>query len=478
MKKNYVLCAFIAISLVSCAKSKETITQEKGITNTNLVLANTDEYQQNYNLNSIGTRKILVIPCQFKDEPVFDKNQLNIIERAFFEKDLSSNEQCYYSLTEFYSKTSLNRLQIEGEVTDVVQIPYTLEEAAQSLSYYPGLFAQTFMESSLVSDAFLQEYDTNQDGFIDSVCFIYSSPMDIQKNLWAWVTTFDTKPNENRPQMKRHMWCGYESFTNSSYDIDTHTIIHETGHLLGLRDYYPSDNENVALGGHSMMDYNISDHDPYSKMLLSWCDPLYYDLNKHSTIQIHLKPFQGTNEVLLLNVSWNHAVMDEYLLVEYYTPDGLNALDALNPYENRPLGFTKPGIKIYHVDSRVAKLSQKEEQLEFVSYVDEIPSQKNETDYYRIGASNNLSDSYTDASRKGRYKQISLVENKSINYLQSGWTADDDSLFYKGDCFDSDTSVYLLNGQFNNKNRIGLKITIDDLTTEYATLTITYKGGN
>ena len=479
MVRHHWIGLFVCLTLVSCHQEKSNqLQKEAGITNTNLILQNTDDYKQNYNLSSLGTQKILVIPCQFKDEPSFTSEMLEKIERAFFEENLSSNENCYYSLKEYYAKTSLNQLEITGEVTEVVQIPYTVEEIEQTLNYLPGIPAQFFMNEA--SDTLLQEYDANQDGFVDSVCFIYSTPMSDTSNFWAWVSTFDTQPNVNRPELKRHMWCGYDSFEKETYVIDTHTIIHETGHLLGLRDYYPSDNLNVALGGHSMMDYNISDHDPYSKMLLSWCDPIYYDFLKNPTITIQLKPFQGTNEVLLLNVSWNHSVMDEYLLVEYYTPDELNELDAKTKYENRPIGFSKPGIKIYHVDSRVAHctFNALTNQVDFISYVDEIPQEKSsELDYYVIGASNNLADSYTDASRQGRYKQIQLIENKEYNFLQSGQTADDDSLFYEGDVFNSNQSAFLTNGLFNNQEKIGFQITIDQLSKEYATLTISYDGG-
>lgn len=481
MVRHYIIgLLFSCVALVSCHQdTTQEIQKEAGITNTNLVLQNTDDYRQNYNLSSLGTQKILVVPCQFEGEQSFTSEMLETLERAFFEENLSSNEDCYYSLSEYYAKTSINQLKITGEVTDVIQIPYTVEEVEQSLAYLPGLPAQILMDT--VSDEFLKEYDVNQDGFVDSVCFIYSTPMDGASNFWAWVSTFDTQPNPDRPELKRHLWCGYDSLENDLYNIDVHTLIHETGHLLGLRDYYPSDNNNVALGGHSMMDYNISDHDPYSKMLLSWCDPIYYDFLENPTITVQLKPFQGTNEVLLLNVSWNHSVMDEYLLVEYYTPDGLNLLDAQKQYESRPLGFTQAGIKIYHVDSRIAYCSLNEltNQIEFNSYVEEIPEEKNsESDYYIIGASNNIADSYTNASRQGRYKQIQLIENKEYNFLQSGQTADDDSLFYEGDVFDSNQSVFLTNGLFNNQEEIDFQITVDQLTADYATLTISYTGGN
>ena len=336
------------------------------------------------------------------------------------------------------------------------------------------------MDQENISNEFFQSYDQDKDGYVDGVVFVYSSPIsDRTGNFWAWVANFATEMNLNRPTFFRHMWCGIDFFYRGGYDVDSHTIIHETGHLFGLRDYYPSDNYNLALGGHSMMDYNISDHDPYSKMLLSWAEPTYYDFKKNNKITINLSAFQNTNQFILLNTDWNHSIMDEYLLVEYYTPTGLNELDAKYQYDNRPLGFTESGIKIYHVDSRIARCHYSEQtySILFDEYVDEIPETHDEGIYYLIGASNNNEDSRTDASRQGRYKQISLIENKPYNQLQSGMSADNDSLFKVGDIFDSSNSAYLLNGKWNSGEDISFTLRVEQINEENATLTIEYTGG-
>ena len=95
----------------------------------------------------------------------------------------------------------------------------------------------------------------------------------------------------------------------------------------------------------------------------------------------------------------------------------------------------------------------------------EIPESKGQNDIYLIGANSNNADSYTDSTRAGRYKQISLVENKSFNRLQDGASADDYSLFYEGDVFSSADSVYLTGGKFNDKTPIGFDIEITSIGT-------------
>lgn len=477
-KKSFASISFLFV-LFSCGRS--VIQSSESITNHNLTLENTDEFKEAKSLSALGTQKLLVVPVQFQGEREFNQEDLTRIQKAFFQKDLSTSEgKNYYSVSEFYSQSSLGQLSFNGEVTDVLKVPFTVEEMTSDGNYFPGVPAQYMMDSSSYPSSYFQDYDTDKDGYVDAVVFVYSSPTSERTgNFWAWVANFATDPNPSRPTFFRHMWVGIDFFHKGGYEVDAHTVIHETGHLLGLRDYYPSDNYNLALGGHSMMDYNISDHDPYSKMLLSWAEPTYYDFTKHSSITVDLPAFEGSNQFILLNTDWNHSVMDEYLLLEYYTPTGLNELDAKTQYDTRPQGFTESGIKVYHVDSRIAKTHYDSRLYTtvFDEYVDEIPETKEKDVYYVIGASNSIESSRTDASRNGRYKQIALVENKTYNQLQSGVAADNDSLFQVGDSFDSSKSAYLLNGKWNKGGEISFRFHVDSMNEDHATLSIEYQGG-
>ena len=64
------------------------------------------------------------------------------------------------------------------------------------------------------------------------------------------------------------MWVSYD-FVNDKYldfynynKLDTHTFVHESGHLLGLNDYYCYDTENTwdPAGVLDMQSYNVGDH--------------------------------------------------------------------------------------------------------------------------------------------------------------------------------------------------------------------------
>lgn len=459
-----------SLALTGCNPDSALLYKKEGITNSELTLKNTSDFKDNKSSLALGTQKILVVPCVFEGERAWTSEMLDVVQKVFFAPNLSKEEQAYFSLKEYYDLSSGHQLNITGEVTDVLEIPDTLEGNA---NYLPGVPAEIFI-NQYKNSSLIKDYDTNKDGYIDNIVFLYSSPTDNSRNLWAWVSNFNTTADKENPKPNRHMWCGYDFLTNEMYHYDGHTPIHEFGHMLGLRDYYPSDNKYVALGGQNMMDYNILDHDPYTKMLLEWVDPLYYEIPENEEITIDLKSFQGSNQFVLLNNSWNHSVMDEYLLIEYYTPTLLNSFDSQKAYLDRPQGLSKAGIKIYHVDSRLAKCEKEGTKLNFVSYTEKI---EDDDFYYIIGASNNVSDSYTDAKRQGRYKQITLIENKEINYLQAGNNADNDSLFYEGDVFDSTISNYFPNkNAFNNGEKLNWEIIVNSLEDDCANITIKHKG--
>ena len=126
----------------------------------------------------------------------------------------------------------------------------------------------------------LKKYDKDGDGFVDNCVFVYSNTYSrtSTSTFWAWCSASMTETNVNKPTINNYMWVSYE-FSNDKYDDnynsnkpETHTFIHETGHMLGLDDYYCYDDENSwnCAGELDMQSYNVGDHNAYSKMALGW----------------------------------------------------------------------------------------------------------------------------------------------------------------------------------------------------------------
>ena len=129
---------------------------------------------------------------------------------------------------------------------------------------------------------------------------------------------------------------------------------HETGHMMGLQDYYDYDGAANPMGRVDMMDNNIIDHNAWSKFNYGWVSP--YVVDQPGTIT--LRPSVTSGDCLLLPSSsgWNGTPFDEFLLLEYYTPEGVNEQDSLEGYAGRPdlCGFSEKGIRIYHETALLA----------------------------------------------------------------------------------------------------------------------------
>ncbi len=247
--------------------------------------------------------------------------------------------------------------------------------------------------------------------------------------------------------------------SNPSIKVDAHTFIHETGHMLGLDDYYDYDNKSNPSGCLDMMDFNIGDHNAFSKYLLGWIEPKVFNFKENV---FTLKPFESSGDFILIPSSKdkNISTMDEYLLIEFYTPTGLNAFDATYNYLNSyPKMFTKAGVKIYHIDARIGKVIYDYDYSDWVydKYVynyskEDLYSNSSSTSYFSIFASNTGSYSYDED-----YNLLRLISNyKGATYEYKDTYAQNRDLFSAGDKFS--------NFKFNNGKSFDFSIEIDAIS--------------
>ena len=128
---------------------------------------------------------------------------------------------------------------------------------------------------------------------------------------------------------------------------------------MGLEDYYVASQhegeQNYGpMGAVDMMDFNITDHNAWSKFAYGWIKPYVVD----DSCEITLKSSCRSGEAIILPTSnsFNNSAFDEFIMMEYYTPDLLNYQDSFVGYPNSPRGFTENGVRIYHVDARLATM--------------------------------------------------------------------------------------------------------------------------
>lgn len=414
---------------VSATYTKTVISNEVSISVTSATLDTTDHFvktvtnfdnKDQYTLNnyggdhvlkSVGDQKILVVPVDFTDK-LYSDAQTEKIQKAFFG---AAADTSWQSLSSFYSTSSRGKLSLTGTVTPVYHAKMTSAQAASltiadsttdatltaeyseywNMGWYFADKVTTWYKAQINSD--LTDYDKDGDGYIDAIWMVYSPDYSTGKsNGGWWAYTHRDYLNKDKgsltaPVPYNFSWASYKfiedsdnngrAFYDDGKNIDAHTLVHETGHLMGLNDYYDTDGNTSPAAGMAMMDLNVGDHDPYSKMALNWITPRVIDYSS-SYFQATLKPFESTGDVLLIHTNstaktptannadcnqpnmteaWNGMPFDEYLLMIYYTPTGLNEADSKGypEWSSSPTTyghggvFDKPGILVWHVDSRL-----------------------------------------------------------------------------------------------------------------------------
>ena len=148
----------------------------------------------------------------------------------------------------------------------------------------------------------------------------------------------------------------YVDATISGLKINASTYIHETGHLLGLDDYYDYDAATGSLGGlggADMMDNTVGDHNAYSKIMMGWITPTVVT----TTQTVTLNPFESSGSCIMVLLDYNGSYFSEYLLIDLYTNTGLNAAHANQNdsllYQTSSGKGVAYGVRIYHVSSDV-----------------------------------------------------------------------------------------------------------------------------
>ena len=363
-----------------------------------------------HGMPTLGDVNILVIPVEFnnatfesvrgtKEGEVGGEFVRQVLHEAFFAE---SDETPWESLSSYYKKSSHGKLNIGGDVTPVFRYNHNDTDpdvvSASGLATSICAEAVSWLKSEKGYD--MRNYDADKDGYIDGIELVYATTHltpsssggdDDNSTWWNYTTNAGGGANVNNPGARRMFWSRWDYLTNSYYvdvkdeaendigyrvrvgdtgktAVDAHTIIHETGHMMGAPDYYSYDKDEGVAGCVDMMDNNVGDHNAYTKMAYGWAAPKVVDgSSKNFTMTIN--SWTDTGDFVLVRPSddsWNGTPWDEFLMLQYYTPTGVNEKDSTGYPEwqhttsagGSAYGhggtYKAPGLQIFHVDGRTA----------------------------------------------------------------------------------------------------------------------------
>lgn len=444
---------------------------------------------------SVGDVHLLVIPVlvpgyetiDLDGDGTDDKEQVRAdLNEAFFGGD----KVAYESVAGFYEKSSYGKLKLQGTVTEwfdlsTSDLGYTSAASIDLNETYEVVRAAVNWAKAQGID--MRDYDSDSDGYIDGVWCIYScpnysngGPYTDYNNYWAYTTwgnqtssDGNEAPSVDSPVYNLFGWAGYD-FMYEGYgkdQIDTHTYIHETGHFLGLNDYYSDNGSYNPIGKVDMMDSNIIDHNSFSKMLLGWTKPylvtgnatidLYAMANENSCIVIPDDSYQSD--------SGEFDPFGEYIVVELYTNDALSYKDSRQALSDRPLAMNSAGVRIYHVDKRKFYVDISDV---FNVTVKEYEGEKLDASHRLILPLSNGRgiDVYNTVfhldTSVNLYDEIRLIEANGTDSFSNGGYQKDKSLFRQGDSFsmeDYGKNFFINEDRFDNGNTFSYRISIGEI---------------
>lgn len=324
---------------------------------------------------TIGDAAMLTIRVEFDDikfqDGCYTADQLaSMIDGTETADFADADLGVYASLQEYYERSSFGKLHISSG--DQIY-SYTL---SHERAYYEEQGGDQLIKEVLTGldeQIDYEDYDLDQDGYIDGICINFAGANDGRDSLWwshvSWyqdlcktefddpelgeIDTWDGKKVAN--YMFLHTLLDGETNQVNTIDTEGHrTLIHEMGHMLGLDDYYNSDNADNGICTQDMMCYNEGEHNGFSKWLLGWIDEeQILWLTKDSVGEDGIK-------IQLTALSTEEPAADDKLIAviaptKSETANGLYSEYFVVEYDENGVGNYNgtTGFRVFHVDAHL-----------------------------------------------------------------------------------------------------------------------------
>jgi M6 family metalloprotease-like protein len=292
-----------------------------------------------------GTNDVLIFLIDWPDNQHNDaRNSLASVTS----KVLGAGEGGYptESLRLFYERASYNQLFIQGDVLGWYRF------SGNRAAYEPTAGGSTAQNQALlrifqeVVDHYddtidYSKFDNDGDGEVDYFAVIWSGPDNGWANFWwgyQW-SLFSGNLTRDGVRFNEFSWQWESRPPGGTFTPDV--LIHETGHGLGLPDYYDYRAGQGPDGGVGGLDMMARDggHNSFSKFMLEWLTP---DVVGTGGRNITLRALgQNPDSVAIFPGYAGTSPYFEYFMVENRHRVG-----------NDSAGMPSNGMLIWHVDAR------------------------------------------------------------------------------------------------------------------------------
>jgi len=286
-------------------------------------------------LPSSGNVKVFTLLIDFADHP--HSNDAASIDDKMYGQGLAHHfpEESH---REYYLRSSYGMLDIGGSTLGWYTTPYDRQYVEQTTSGREALIWEALQHFDSEGHDFTQ-YDNDGDGVIEYFLVIWTGPHgDWATFWWGYQTSWQNSARRidgKRLGLYSWQWEAY----NYPGEFSPYVTIHETGHALGLPDYYDYDDSIGPRGGVGNLDQmdGYGDHGCFSKFVLGWLDPV---ICTNDWQQYTLRATGDHPEALLIPGPWDTPEWrNEYFMVQ-------NRYRTQNDVE-----YPNDGLVIWHVNA-------------------------------------------------------------------------------------------------------------------------------
>ena len=266
-----------------------------------------------------GTPKSLVILVNFSDKSFVTSTPLTAYTNLLNQTGYSTNGGTG-SAKDYFRDNSMSAFSPEFDVVG----PYTLPNA---MAFYGGNDAsgndkepqQMVIDAcTLASNAGIDftQYDTDNDGIVDNIFIYYAGYNEAEggpaNSIWPhrWALA-DNSTKFNGKIISDYACTSELKGSSGSNMCGIGTFCHEFGHVLGLPDYYATNDATH----HTLSTWNIMDYGPYlnggrtppaysafDRFYLNWLIPV--ELKKAANVTLEALP--TSNKAYLITQNGNH----------------------------------------------------------------------------------------------------------------------------------------------------------------------------
>ncbi len=284
---------------------------------------------------SAGTVRVPVVLIDFTDQPAtVTPDALDSMINGPGDPALYPQE----SLAGFYDRSSYGKLHIQGDILGVYHAPYPRSSVNTKTTQSEMDIIEEALRYFDEQGTDFSVYDADHDGDIDYTIAIWSGPRGEWSSFWwGWYRpgmrstgTFDGK------------YVGAHSWQWEPPGGSVATVIHETGHALGLPDVYDYDKTvgpGGGVGAWDQMESGDCDHNAFSKLLLGWLTP---KVVSDGTQALTLRPTSEAPDAAI--------VMPDYSLDDPFRELFLIQTRARTLNDSSAPFPTTPALMVWHID--------------------------------------------------------------------------------------------------------------------------------